>query len=104
MWTAAKARVTDRPDEDCHAESALRVVLRARPAALAGGLTAFNRASARSATPEPAAVCIDGGGERAIEVSMPTLRTLPNGDGYGEHLLEFQCATQGLSLFSSTFG
>ena len=35
---------------------------------------------------------------------MPTLYTLLDGDGYGEHLLELECATPGLSLFSATFG
>jgi thiol-disulfide isomerase/thioredoxin len=55
---------------------------------------------------QPAAVrvSVDGGGERTIEVSTPTLYTLLDGNGYGEHLLELTCATQGLSLFSATFG
>ena len=35
---------------------------------------------------------------------MPTLYTLLDGDAYGEHLLELECATPGLSLFSATFG
>jgi hypothetical protein len=49
-------------------------------------------------------VNVDGSEERAINVSMPTLYTLLDGDGYGEHLLELECATPGLSLFSATFG
>jgi hypothetical protein len=47
---------------------------------------------------------VDGGSERTIEVSMPTLYTLLDSDGYREHLLELTCATPGLSLFSATFG
>jgi hypothetical protein len=52
----------------------------------------------------PVGVRIDRGSERAIEVGMPTLYTLLDSDDYGEHLLEFACATPGLSLFSATFG
>jgi hypothetical protein len=59
---------------------------------------------AGASQPAPARVSVDGGGERAIEVSMPTLYTLLDSDGYGEHLLELECATPGLSLFSATFG
>ena len=55
-------------------------------------------------SPRPLRVSVDGGGEHTIEVSMPTLYTLLDGDGYGEHLLELECATPGLSLFSATFG
>jgi hypothetical protein len=54
--------------------------------------------------PAPLRVSVDGGGEHTIEVSAPTLYTLLDGDGYGEHLLELECATPGLSLFSATFG
>jgi hypothetical protein len=49
-------------------------------------------------------VSVDVDKERAIEVSTPTLYTLLDGDGYGEHMLELECATPGLSLFSATFG
>ena len=59
---------------------------------------------AGASQPAPVRVSVDGGGERTIEVAMPTLYTLLDGDGYGEHLLELACATQGLSLFSATFG
>ncbi len=55
---------------------------------------------------QPASVrfSFDGGGQRSIEVGMPTLYTLLDSDGYGEHLFELECATPGLSLFSATFG
>jgi hypothetical protein len=39
-----------------------------------------------------------------IEVGRPTLYTLLDGETYGEHLLEFEIETPGLSLFSATFG
>jgi thiol-disulfide isomerase/thioredoxin len=54
--------------------------------------------------PASVRVTVDGGWERIIEVSMPTLYTLLDDDSYGEHLLEFECGTPGLSLFSATFG
>jgi hypothetical protein len=59
---------------------------------------------AGASQPAPVRISVDGGGERTIEVSMSTLYTLLDGDGYGEHLLELECATPGLSLFSVTFG
>jgi hypothetical protein len=59
---------------------------------------------AGASQPASVRVSVDGGGERTIEVGMPTLYTLLDGDGYGEHLLELECATPGLSLFSATFG
>jgi Thioredoxin like C-terminal domain/AhpC/TSA family len=59
---------------------------------------------AGASQPAPVRVSVDGGEERMIEVSIPTLYTLLDSDGYGEHLLELECATQGLSLFSATFG
>jgi hypothetical protein len=57
-------------------------------------------------SPQPATVhlSLDAGGERAIEVSTPTLYTLIDGDSYGEHLLQLECARPGFSLFSATFG
>ena len=59
---------------------------------------------AGASQPAPLRVSVDGGGEHTIEVSTPTLYTLLDGDGYGEHLLELECATPGFSLFSATFG
>jgi hypothetical protein len=59
---------------------------------------------AGAAQPASLRVSVDGGGERAIEVSTPTLYTLLDGDSYGEHMLELECATPDLSLFSATFG
>ncbi len=59
---------------------------------------------AGASQPAPVRISVDGGGERTIQVSMPTLYTLFDSDSYGEHLLEFECATPGLSLFSATFG
>jgi hypothetical protein len=59
---------------------------------------------AGASQPAPLRVSVDAGEERTINVSMPTLYTLVDGDGYGEHLLELECATPGLSLFSATFG
>ena len=59
---------------------------------------------AGASQPAPVRVSVDGGGERTVEVSMPTLYTLLDSDDYGEHLLELECATQGLSLYSATFG
>ena len=59
---------------------------------------------AGASQPASVRVSVDGGGERTIEVGMPTLYTLLDSDGYGEHLLELECAMPGLSLFSATFG
>jgi len=42
--------------------------------------------------------------EARTTISIPTLYTLLDGDRYGEHLLEIECKTPGLSLFSATFG
>lgn len=49
-------------------------------------------------------VSVDEASERMIDVGKPTMYTLLDGDSYGEHLLELDCATPGLSLFSATFG
>lgn len=54
--------------------------------------------------PAPVRVHIDGGADRIIEIGKPTLYTLLDGQGYGEHLLELDCATPGFSLFCATFG
>jgi thiol-disulfide isomerase/thioredoxin len=47
---------------------------------------------------------VDGGAVSTVEIGPPTLYTVLNGDRYGEHLLELECATPGLSLFNATFG
>ena len=52
----------------------------------------------------PLRVRVDGGAPRMIEVGRPTLYTLLDSEAYGEHLLEFEVGTPGLSLFSATFG
>ncbi len=54
--------------------------------------------------PAPARVRVDGSAERTVEIGLPTLYTLLDGDSYGEHLLEFESATPGLTLYSATFG
>ena len=56
--------------------------------------------------PRPASVRVgvDGGPARTVEIGPPTLYTLLDGDRYGEHLLELECTTPGLSLFSVAFG
>jgi Thioredoxin like C-terminal domain/AhpC/TSA family len=59
---------------------------------------------AGASQPVPVRVSVDGGGARMIEVSVPTLYTLLDSDGYGAHLLELESLTPGLSLFSATFG
>jgi thiol-disulfide isomerase/thioredoxin len=54
--------------------------------------------------PAPLRIRVDGGEVRVIEVGRPTLYTLLDGSLYGEHLLEVEATTPGLSLFSATFG
>ena len=54
--------------------------------------------------PAPVRVRIDGGTEKTVEIGLPTLYTLLDGDSYGEHLLEIEAATPGLTLYSATFG
>ena len=49
-------------------------------------------------------VRVDGGAPRVVQVDRPTLYTLLDGETYGEHLLEIETASPGLSLFSATFG
>ena len=49
-------------------------------------------------------VRVDGEEPRTIEIGRPTLYTLFDGETYGEHLLEFEAETPGLSLYSATFG
>ena len=59
---------------------------------------------AGSPAPAPVRVTVDGGVPRRFEIGMPTLYTLLDGDRYGEHVLDLECATAGCSLFSATFG
>jgi hypothetical protein len=59
---------------------------------------------AGAAQPAAVRVSVDGGEARTIEVGMPTLYTVLDGDRYAEHLLELTSATAGLSLYSATFG
>jgi thiol-disulfide isomerase/thioredoxin len=54
--------------------------------------------------PAPLRVRVDGGEARVTEVGIPTMYTLLDGEMYGEHLLELECASPGLSLYSATFG
>ena len=49
-------------------------------------------------------VGVDGEGLQTIKIGRPTLYTLLDGETYGEHLLELEAATPGLSLYSATFG
>ena len=54
--------------------------------------------------PTPVRVRVDGGAERTVEIGLPTLYTLFDGDSYGEHFLELESAMPGLTLYSATFG
>jgi thiol-disulfide isomerase/thioredoxin len=56
--------------------------------------------------PETASVRIrvDGREMQPVSISWPTLYTLTRGQNYGEHLLELEADTPGLTLFSATFG
>jgi thiol-disulfide isomerase/thioredoxin len=58
-------------------------------------------AAAESATLH---IRVDGRERPAVEVNWPTLYTLVSGETYGEHLLEFESDTPGLTLYSATFG
>lgn len=49
-------------------------------------------------------VSVDGRVEPNVKIAQPTLYTLVDGDRYGEHLLELECTTPGLSIVSATFG
>jgi thiol-disulfide isomerase/thioredoxin len=59
-----------------------------------------------AAAPEIAAlrIRVDGRERPPVEVSWPTLYTVVSGEAYGEHLLEFESDTPGLTLYSATFG
>jgi hypothetical protein len=46
----------------------------------------------------------EGEGIRAGDRDARAIYTLLDSNDYGEHLLELECATPGLSLFSATFG
>ncbi len=59
---------------------------------------------AGSPQPMPVRVRVDGRTERSVVIGSPTLYTLLEGDRYGEHLLELDATTPGLSLYSATFG
>jgi thiol-disulfide isomerase/thioredoxin len=59
---------------------------------------------AGASQPAPVHLRIDGGAERTVEIGLPTLYTLLDGDSYGEHLLELGSTTPGLALYSATFG
>ena len=52
----------------------------------------------------PVRVRIDEGPPRIFEIGLPTLYTVLDGATYGQHLLELECATPGLTLYSATFG
>jgi hypothetical protein len=54
--------------------------------------------------PAPVRVRVDGGAEQTIEIGLPTLYTVLDGDAYGEHLIELEAATPGLTLYCATFG
>jgi thiol-disulfide isomerase/thioredoxin len=47
---------------------------------------------------------VDGREMQAVEIGWPTLYTIVNGETYGEHELELEATTPGLTLFSATFG
>jgi hypothetical protein len=49
-------------------------------------------------------VRVDGEEKPPVEIGWPTLYTLVDGNTYGEHLLELEAPTPGLTLFSMTFG
>jgi thiol-disulfide isomerase/thioredoxin len=59
---------------------------------------------AGSSQPALVRIGVDAREKPEIGISRQTLYTLVDGDSYGEHLLELECATSGLSLFSATFG
>lgn len=54
--------------------------------------------------PAPLRVTVEASPARTIEINRPTLYTLFDGNAFGEHLLEFDTETPGLSVFSATFG
>lgn len=49
-------------------------------------------------------VRIDGTEKPPVEIGWPTLYTIVDGNTYGEHLLELEADTPGLTLYSTTFG
>ncbi len=59
---------------------------------------------AGAAQPAAVRIRVDGGREQTMEISLPTLYTLHDGNTYGEHLIELETATPGLTLYSATFG
>jgi thiol-disulfide isomerase/thioredoxin len=52
----------------------------------------------------PIRVRVDGEERPQPKIGWPTLYTVVDGDTYGEHLLELEAETPGLTLFSATFG
>ena len=52
----------------------------------------------------PLRVRLDGEEQPQPKIGWPTLYTVVDGDTYGEHLLELEADTPGVTLFSSTFG
>lgn len=49
-------------------------------------------------------VRVDGIARPPVEIGWPTLYTIVDGSDYGEHLLELESDTPGLTLYSTTFG
>jgi thiol-disulfide isomerase/thioredoxin len=49
-------------------------------------------------------VRVDGQDLPPVEISWPTLYTMVDGARYGEHALQLEANTSGLTLFSTTFG
>jgi hypothetical protein len=59
---------------------------------------------AGSAHAAPLSVRVDGIESPPVAVGWPTLYTIVDGEAYGEHLLELEANTPGLTLYSATFG
>jgi thiol-disulfide isomerase/thioredoxin len=57
--------------------------------------------SARAATLH---IRVDGIETPPVEIGWPTLYTIVDGQAYGEHLLELEADTPGLTVYSTTFG
>lgn len=47
---------------------------------------------------------VDGTERPPVEIGWPTLYTIVDGNTYGEHLLELEGGTPGLTFYSATFG
>lgn len=59
---------------------------------------------AGSSQTAPVRVRVDGEEMASIVIGWPTLYTIFDGTAYGEHALELEAETPGLTLFSTTFG